>query len=246
MPSYLFVTLGFVVGFLVGLTGIGGGALMTPSLIFLGVEPIVAVGTDLLYAFITKIFGSFFHKRNGNVNFNIALRLFLGSLPAIIFGTFLLEVINKEVLNTYVTLILAFVLIFSSLISFYKGKGRDRGLNKNIFILIGFLVGLIIQLTSVGAGVIVGFVLLNFTNLHPKEVVGTTIFYGVLIALLGCLSHLMLGNVDYLLALYLIAGTIPGVYLGTCLNSRVPKEILRRVIVLSILVIGVVMIVKSF
>ena len=139
MPSYLFVTLGFVVGFLVGLTGIGGGALMTPSLIFLGVEPIVAVGTDLLYAFITKIFGSFFHKRNGNVNFNIALRLFLGSLPAIIFGTFLLEVINKEVLNTYVTLILAFVLIFSSLISFYKGKGRDRGLNKKYFYINWFL-----------------------------------------------------------------------------------------------------------
>ncbi|AIJ04924.1 hypothetical protein JH146_0073 [Methanocaldococcus bathoardescens] len=219
---------------------------MTPSLIFLGVEPLIAVGTDLLYAFITKIFGSFFHKRNGNVNFNIAFRLFLGSLPAIIFGTFLLEVINREVLNKYVTLILALVLIISSIISFYKGKSRNKKLNNNVFVLIGFLVGLIIQLTSVGAGVIVGFVLLNFTNLHPKEVVGTTIFYGVLIALLGCLSHATLGNVDYLLALYLIVGTIPGVYLGTCLNSKVPKEILRKIIIISILIIGIVMVVRVF
>jgi len=219
---------------------------MTPSLIFLGVEPLIAVGTDLLYAFITKIFGSFFHKRNGNVNFNIALRLFLGSSPAIIFGTFLLEVINREVLNKYVTLILALVLIISSIISFYKGKSRNKKLNNNVFILIGFLVGLIIQLTSVGAGVIVGFVLLNFTNLHPKEVVGTTIFYGVLIALLQCLSHATLGNVDYMLALYLVVGTIPGVYLGTCLNSKVPKEILRKIIIISILIIGIVMVVRVF
>ncbi|EHP86157.1 sulfite exporter TauE/SafE family protein [Methanotorris formicicus] len=244
---YIFIFLGFLVGFLVGLTGIGGGALMTPSLIFLGVEPLIAVGTDLLYAFITKVFGSFFHnKRNGNVNFNIALKLFLGSLPAIILGTVILEAINREVLNKYVTLILAFVLILSSLISFYKGKSRNRELNKDVFILVGFLVGLVIQLTSVGAGVIVGFILLNFTNLHPKEVVGTTIFYGVFIALLGCLSHLMLGNVDYLLALYLIVGTVPGVYLGTFLNSKVPKEVLRKVIIISILVIGIVMLVKSF
>jgi len=244
MPSYVFILLGFIVGFLVGLTGIGGGALMTPSLIFLGIEPIVAVGTDLLYAFITKIFGTFFHKRNGNINFNIGFRLFLGSFPAIIIGTFLLELVNREILNKYVTLILALVLITSSLISFYKGKGRDRELNKNIFILIGFLVGLVIQLTSVGAGVIVGFILLNFTKLHPKEVVGTTILYGVLIALFGCLSHVVLGNVNYLLALYLIVGTIPGVYLGTRLNSKVPKELLRKVIVLSILVIGVIMLFK--
>ena len=87
----IFTFLGFLVGTLVGLTGMGGGALMTPALIFLGVEPVIAVGTDLLYATVTRIFGVFFHQRKNGLRVDLALRLFVGSLPAIVLGNFLLR-----------------------------------------------------------------------------------------------------------------------------------------------------------
>ncbi len=237
--SLYFIFIGFVVGFLVGLTGIGGGILMTPLLIFLGVEPIIAVGTDLLYAAITKIVGTILHNKKGNINFNIALKLFLGSLPAIIIGSIVLRLVDRCEINYFLTIILGVILIITSVINLKGRFVKKICFTSSVLVFIGFLVGLIVQFTSVGSGVLITLALTNFTKLSPRSVVGTSIFYGVLLTSLSALSHISLGNVDYKLALSLILGTIPGVYVGTHMNSNIPQDKLKRFINLVILFMGI-------
>lgn len=245
MSLPIFTGLGFLVGFLVGLTGVGGGALMTPALIFLGVEPLTAVGTDLLYATITRVFGVFFHSKKGHVKQEIALRLFMGSAPAIALASIILRMVSREEINQYLTPVLGIILVATSTITILKGEFGKRHFSSRALVVLGFLVGLIVQFTSVGAGVIVSFALMNFTDLEPKYVVGTTIFYGLLLASLSALSHMVLGNVDYPIALSLIAGTLPGVYAGTHLNSSIPKDKLKSLVNVIILGVGLVIVLTS-
>ncbi|ASJ01299.1 sulfite exporter TauE/SafE family protein [Thermococcus gorgonarius] len=234
-----FIGLGFVVGFLVGLTGVGGGALMTPSLIFLGVEPLTAVGTDLLYATVTRVFGVFFHGKKGRIRYDIALRLFAGSVPAIILGGVLLRWINKEVLNKYLTLLLGVILIMSAVLSLLKGEIHIPIRPRWAYVyLLGFVVGLTVQFTSVGAGVIVSFTLMNVARLEPKEVVGVTITYGLALSTFSFLNYASVGSVDYGIASLLILGTVPGVYLGTHVSRNADGAKLKKAINIIILLIG--------
>lgn len=239
--ALVFISLGFFVGFLVGLTGVGGGALMTPSLIFLGVEPLIAVGTDLLYATITRVFGVFFHRRKGRIRYDLALRLFAGSLPAIVLGGLILREINREVLNDYLTLLLGLILVLSAALGLLKGEFHVPIKPRMAYVyLLGFVVGLTVQFTSVGAGVIVSFTLMNIARLDPRDVVGVTIVYGLALSAFSFLNYALLGSVDYHLAVALIAGTLPGVYLGTHVNMKAEKEKLKRVINIMILLIGII------
>ncbi|XRO75832.1 sulfite exporter TauE/SafE family protein [Methanocaldococcus sp. 28A] len=237
--SLYFILIGFVIGFLVGLTGIGGGTLMTPLLIFLGVEPLIAVGTDLLYAAVTKTIGAILHNKKGNINFNIALKLFLGSLPAIIVGSIVLRLGDRGEINNFLTIILGVILIITSIINLKRSFAKKIGFGSSVLVLFGFLVGLIVQFTSIGSGVLITLALTNFTKLSPRSVVGTSIFYGLLLTSFSALSHIILGNVDYKLALSLILGTIPGVYVGTHVNSNIPQDKLNRFINLIILFMGI-------
>ena len=238
----IFTFLGFLVGALVGLTGMGGGALMTPALIFLGVEPVIAVGADLLYATVTRIFGVFFHHKNNELRFDLALRLFVGSLPAILLGGFLLRNLDKALLNEYLTLLLGSVLLITSTLSLIRGeiKVPIRPRREYLYLL-GFVVGLTVQFTSVGAGVIVSFALMNLARVNPREVVGVTIVYGLALSSFSFLNYALIGRVDYSMALFLTLGTIPGVYLGTHINMRVNKERLKRMINITILLIGLLL-----
>ncbi|WP_258083270.1 sulfite exporter TauE/SafE family protein [Thermococcus thermotolerans] len=234
-----FAGLGFLVGFLVGLTGVGGGALMTPSLIFLGVEPLTAVGTDLLYATVTRIFGVFFHGRRGRIRYDIALRLFAGSVPAVVLGGIILREIDRAVLNEYLTPLLGGILVLSAVLSLLKGEFDLPVRPRWAYVyLLGFVVGLTVQFTSVGAGVIVSFTLMNVAKLDPKDVVGVTIFYGLVLSAFSFLNYAGIGGVDYGLAGTLILGTIPGVYLGTHVNRTTDREKLKRAINVIILLIG--------
>ncbi|NJE05693.1 sulfite exporter TauE/SafE family protein [Thermococcus sp. M36] len=234
-----FVGLGLLVGFLVGLTGVGGGALMTPSLMFLGVEPLTAVGTDLLYATVTRVFGVFFHQRKGRMRYDIALRLFAGSVPAIILGGILLREIDREVLNDYLTLLLGLILVVSAVLSLLKGEIHIPIKPRWAYVyLLGFVVGLTVQFTSVGAGVIVSFTLMNVARLDPRDVVGVTIVYGLALSGFSFLNYAGIGGVDYGLAGTLILGTVPGVYLGTHINRSADREKLKMAINVIILLIG--------
>ncbi|WP_297497639.1 sulfite exporter TauE/SafE family protein [Thermococcus sp.] len=239
MLNPTFIGLGFLVGFLVGLTGVGGGALMTPSLIFLGVEPLTAVGTDLLYATVTRVFGVFFHGRRGKIRYDIALRLFAGSIPAVILGGLLLRWINRGVLNEYLTVLLGVILIASAVLSLLKGEIHIPIRPRWAYVyLLGFIVGLTVQFTSVGAGVIVSFTLMNIARVKPSDVVGVTITYGLALSGLSFLNYAGVGSVNYETALLLVLGTVPGVYLGTHVNRSSEGEKLKRVINVIILLIG--------
>ncbi|AFL95192.1 hypothetical protein CL1_0989 [Thermococcus cleftensis] len=239
MNPLTFVGLGFLVGFLVGLTGVGGGALMTPSLIFLGVEPLTAVGTDLLYATVTRVFGVFFHGRKGRIRYDIALRLLAGSVPAIVLGGIILREIDRNALNDYLTLLLGTILVVSAVLSLLKGEFRVPVRPRWAYIyLLGFIVGLTVQFTSVGAGVIVSFTLMNVARLDPKEVVGVTITYGLALSALSFLNYAGMGSVDYHLAGALTLGTLPGVYMGTHVNRNAEGEKLKRAMNVIILLIG--------
>ncbi|WP_423792418.1 sulfite exporter TauE/SafE family protein [Methanocaldococcus indicus] len=247
MHWIIFIILGFIVGVVVGLTGIGGGVLMAPSLIFLGVEPIIAIGTDLLYAAITKGLGAYFHNKKGNVNTDIALKLFFGSFPAIAIGSIILRTINRDEINTFLTIMLSIVLIFTSIINLKKEFFciHKKYNSSKILVFFGFLVGLVVQFTSIGSGVLITFALMNFTNLSPRDVIGTSLFYGLLLTFFSSVSYISLGSVNYNLVLLLIFGTIPGVYLGAYLNSKIKPKNLRKMISLMILVVGVVLLIKK-
>ncbi len=236
------VPLGFIVGLLIGLTGVGGGSLMTPTLVFLGVPPLVAVGSDLLYATITRVLGVAVYGLRGRIRFDIALRLALGSLPAVALGGALLRILPEDALNLALRYALGLVLVVTSLLALSEREVplpvRPR---KSHAILAGFIVGLTVQFTSVGAGVLVGFAMLHIAKLDPREVVGTSLFYGLVLGVLSYANYALLGSVDYGLVSLLAAGTVPGVLLGSWLSSRSDPMVLKRVLNIIILAIGVLL-----
>ena len=238
---------GFVVGALVGLTGVGGGALMTPLLISsFGVPPQVAVGTDLLYAAVTKSFGGWRHHVADHIVWPVVLRLAAGSLPA---ALVLLAILTFVPMNTaaaanWIRFGLAFALPLSALaIVLYPwliptkehetdGKLKDRTF---VTVLFGVMLGLLVTLTSVGAGAIGVAVLAALYPLLPaKRIVGSDIAHAVPLTFVGGFGYLGLGHVDIGLLLALLLGSIPGIILGARLAGIVPEWILRPILAVTL------------
>jgi uncharacterized membrane protein YfcA len=231
---------GFGVGFLVGLTGVGGGALMTPLLIStFGVSPQIAVGTDLLYASITKTAGSWRHHVADHVEWPIVFRLAAGSIPAAIVLLVAMAYIpfNTAALAHWIRLGLVVALPLSGIaIVLYPllarrpereadGRAPPRTLATVMF---GVALGLLVTLTSVGAGAIGVSVLAALYPLLPaKRIVGSDVAHAVPLTLIGGLGHLGLGHVDGTLLLALLSGSIPGILLGARLAGLAPEWVLR-------------------
>jgi len=173
------------------------------------------------------------------------LRLFAGSLPAILLGSVLLRIIDKSTHNSYLTILLGAIIVISSFLSLIKGEIhvpiRPR---RGYLYLLGFIVGLTVQFTSVGAGVIVSFALMNLAKLSPREVVGVTIFYGLALSSFSALNYAFLGSMDYRLASVLIVGTLPGVYLGTHVSVKADKDNLKSAVNVIILIIGLLILLQ--
>ena len=238
---------GFAVGLLVGLTGVGGGALMTPLLISsFGVPPQVAVGTDLLYASITKTAGSWRHHVADHVDWPVVLRLAAGSLPA---AAALLAVmaflpVDTVTLAHWIRMGLVAALPVSGVaIVLYPwftqtSPGNDEGdvpPRTLPTVLFGVVLGLLVTLTSVGAGAIGVTVLAALYPLLPaKRLVGTDIAHAVPLTLLGGLGHFGLGNVDTGLLLALLGGSIPGILVGARLAGLVPEWLLRPILAVTL------------
>jgi uncharacterized membrane protein YfcA len=234
---------GFGVGFLVGLTGVGGGALMTPLLIStFGVTPQVAVGTDLLYASITKTAGSWRHHVAENVEWPIVLRLAAGSIPAsiILLAAIALIPLNTAALAHWIRMGLVVALPLSGvalvlypILAGTPERGADgRGQpHVAITVLFGAALGLLVTLTSVGAGAIgVSVLAALYPHLPAKRIVGSDIAHAVPLTLVGGLGHLGLGHVDLTLLGLLLIGSIPGILLGARLAGAAPDWILRPVL----------------
>ncbi|MEM7397355.1 MAG: sulfite exporter TauE/SafE family protein [Pseudomonadota bacterium] len=239
---------GFGVGFLVGLTGVGGGALMTPLLISsFGVAPSIAVGTDLLYAAVTKTVGGWRHHVQENVNWRIVIHLAIGSLPAsiVLLAIIAYVPLDTDAMAAWIRYGLAFALPLSALaIVLYPimmkahadGKGSDEQPNRTaITILFGAGLGLLVTLTSVGAGAI-GVVVLAilFPALPAKRIVGSDIAHAVPLTLVAGAGHLGLGHVDFGLLAALLVGSIPGILIGSRLAGVAPDWLLRPLLAVTL------------
>jgi uncharacterized protein len=239
----LVIVFGLGVGVLIGLTGIGGGSLMTPLLIlFAGVQPVVAIGTDLAYGAITKTVGGWRHLRSGTVDLGVSKWLAVGSVPGSIAGVLLVDALHDRYGDGFDSTLLSlvavalFIVAFSVLGRALFGVPRERhsvpltSAAKAGAAAIGLVLGVVLGMTSVGSGALVGLALIMVFRLTPHRVVGTDVFHAALMLWAAGLAHLLVGNVDLTLMGNILAGSLPGVWLGTALLPRVPAAVLRPVL----------------
>jgi uncharacterized membrane protein YfcA len=257
-----YIVSGLLVGFLVGLTGVGGGSLMTPLLVFLfGFAPKAAVGTDLLFAAITKTCGvSVHHGKHRSVEWKIVFYLCLGSIPAALAVIYLMENVftRDEAVTSAITTSLGVALIFTALALILRSRltsrrkldaiamqrlthterfGRWQWL---VTLLLGLFLGVLVTLSSVGAGALGTMALLFlYPRLSTVRIVGTDLAHAIPLTAVAGLGHLHMGNVDLNLLGSLLVGSLPGIYLGSLLSARVPEKILRPVLASLLLIIGV-------
>ena len=244
------IVIGLVVGTLIGMTGLGGGVLLLPLLIFgLKVPPIVAVGSDAAFNFVTKIGSSIVHLRKGTVRRKVVLALAAGSLPGSIIGvSFLahLRTLYGGEVNSFIKSAVGLLLIFIPSLLMFQGRIEDHVSNRpptmKSFVgmsFVGLLAGALVGMTSVGSGSIIMMLLLLLYSFPPKVMVGTDIVHAVALTGLTTLLHWRLGNVDPGLVGSLLIGSIPGGLLGSHLSTRVPVPWLRRILCLILLASGV-------
>ena len=242
---------GFAVGAIVGLTGVGGGSLMTPLLVLLfGIHPATAVGTDLLYAAITKSGGTWVHARKGNVNWRIVKFMAAGSMPAA--GLTLVGIHffapgglgNAAKAITFslgiALLLTAGALIFRQrLLTWARRHNPDAEHHPWKTVAMGAILGVLVSISSVGAGAL-GVTALFF--LYPKlvahRIVGSDLAHAVPLTLVAGLGHWWLGSVNWSLLLSLLLGSLPGIYIGSHLSSRVPERILRPTLAGMLVLVG--------
>jgi uncharacterized protein len=248
------VVAGLVVGLIVGLTGVGGGSLMTPILLWFGISPTTAVGTDLLYAAITKAGGVFVHNKKQNINWPITGWLSLGSIPAALLTLYVLHVLDTDTtaLNSVIKYSLGWALVFTSVAILFKKKimvysqrhagdkfHKESKTQNFLTVAIGVLLGVTVTLTSIGAGAL-GTVTLFFLYplLPTNRLVGTEIAHAVPLTLVAGLGHASMGNLDMVLLGQLLMGSLPGIYVGSMLSGKVPDLFLRNALAIMLFFVG--------
>ena len=245
------IVMGLFIGFMVGLTGVGGAALLTPILILIGINPSIAVGTDLIYNSVTKFFGSIQHWRQKSINFQLVKYLAIGSIPSAILAVVTLRVFDsffqnqEQIIEHALGYTLIFVAIATLIKTFMKEKyDSNRFQQKTIqekrmmTICIGAVLGFMVGLTSIGSGSLFALAMLFLYKLRSTELVGTDIAHAFLLVSAAGFMHAGIGNVDYLLALNLLVGSIPGVIIGSTISSKLPAKPLRATVALIILLSG--------
>lgn len=235
--------IGFIVGMLIGITGMGGGALVTPALIlFAGVPPLRAVGSDLVFAALTKLVAAREHLSSGSVDVPVVRALATGSLPAALISTVVLQrYLDRPGTEQVVMQTLGGVLVVAALLIVARGFRRVRlagRIPRGGLVAGGAVVGALVGLTSVGSGTLVIATLSFTTALPARTLVGTDTVHALALTSVAALAHLRLGTVDPVLTALLLAGSIPGVVLGARLTPRVPDEVLRGVLAAVLLVAG--------
>ncbi len=230
-PIYILFGLG--VGILVGLTGIGGGSLMTPLLLLAGgVSPAVAIGTDLAYGAVTKTVGGWRHLRSGTVDLGVSKWLAVGSVPGSLAGVAAVGLIATQSLLVFVAVALSVAALGILGRAFVRAPRERETVEMDTrrrlgAIGMGVVLGGLVGLTSVGSGALIGLVLILVFRLTPHRVVGTDVFHAAILLWTAGIAHGVAGNVDYVLAATILLGSIPGVWLGTSLLPRVPAAGLR-------------------
>ena len=250
---------GLLVGFLVGLTGVGGGSLMTPFLVaVIGVPAPTAVGTDLTFATLTKLTGSMQHYRQQSVNLEVAIFLGLGSIPAGLLGVGTLEWIKgayepETVQSIMITIIAStLVLVGASLIfrnllpdsmttpkpGVWDGKSRMSNRRRFYTVIFGAFGGYLVGLTSIGSGSVMAVILLILYPMAPAVIVGTDIAHATVLSFVVGLAHMTQGNVDFVLATSLLLGGIPGVLVGSRVAPWLPGKPLKMILACMLIFVG--------
>ena len=246
---------GALTGFVVGLTGVGGGALMTPILlIFFGVSPITAIATDLWFAAITKLVGARVHHTNGNVDWQVAKRLWLGSLPMALLIVVIVSLGAQVAKVDWLTKAIGFVVLITAiglliapkLVAYARGRRigqpeRFKAVQPALTVVSGGVLGLCVALTSVGAGALGSVMLLYLYPLRmtPHRLVATDIVHAIPLAVVAGLGYLFAGMVDWWMLASLLVGSIPTVLLGSLLAGRIPGRAVQIALALVLLAAGV-------
>src|SRR5208282_5149639 len=241
MMDFIYPLSGLIIGFIVGLTGVGGGSLMTPLLVLVfGIHPATAVGTDHLYAGITKISGSVVHGLNDAIDWRVARRLASGSVPAAALTLWTLSHLGVDSKGTsaVITTTLGFALILTAVTLIFRRRLLaavasllDTRTDRQIALLtttLGAVLGVLVSISSVGAGAIgVTALLMLYPKMPTVRIVGTDIAHAVPLTLLAGAGHWWLGSIDWALLLSLLCGSIPGIMIGSHFASRIPERVLR-------------------
>ncbi|MGO4570107.1 sulfite exporter TauE/SafE family protein [Rhizobium sp. 2YAF20] len=248
---------GLVVGMLVGITGVGGGSLMTPLLVLLfGVHPVTAVGTDLLYAAITKTAGTAVHGRHGRVNWKIVATLAAGSVPAALLMLWIMAGVDRSSVSVAhtITLSLGCLLLLTATMLVFRGqvlamlaaarqrRGRDTMSPRTVgalTLLLGLVLGVLVTLTSVGAGALgVTVLLVLYPRLDVREIVGSDIAHAVPLTLIGGMGYWAIGEIDWMMLFALLVGSIPGIVVGSLLALRLHERVIRMFLAVILVVVG--------
>jgi hypothetical protein len=257
-PAIVFF--GFGVGFLVGLTGMGGGSLMTPLLILLfGIKPVTAIGTDIFYAAVTKTAGGWRHLKHGTVNMPLTWWMAAGSVPSAIAGVWVLDILKDRLgddLDGTVFAILASCLLVVGAITllrslFLADKVTERAdfeihtRHKVAAVSIGATTGFVIGLSSAGSGTVIAIMLIAVFRLTPQRVVGTDVFHAAILLWAAGIAHIIGGNVDFMLAGNILIGSVPGVIIGSNLIVKWNQTILRIALGVVLIAAGVALLSKA-
>jgi hypothetical protein len=248
----LYVASGFGVGLLVGMTGVGGGSLMTPLLILLfGIHPSTAVGTDLLYAAATKTGGSVVHGWARSIHWPAVLRLASGSIPASILTLIVLWQLNLDsaAARSLVNVVLSFALMLTAASLIFRKavmdtlRWRMEQLNDRTIaratVLVGAALGVLVSISSVGAGAVgVTALLLLYPQLPMSRIVGSDIAHAVPLTLIAGIGHWALGAIDWHLMAVLLMGSLPGIIIGSYFATRVPEMALRLLLAVTLILVA--------
>jgi uncharacterized membrane protein YfcA len=255
------VIFGFGIGAMVGMTGMGGGTLMTPLLIFFfGIKPVTAIGTDIFYAAVTKTVGGWRHLRMGTVNMRLAFWLAAGSVPAAVTGVWAISILQSKVgeerLDSIVYALLGGTLLMVGLITLARAlilsqliEERDdfelKRRHKVAAVAIGATTGFVIGITSAGSGTVIAILLISVYRLTPRRVVGTDVFHAAILLWAAGIAHWVGGNVDFMLAGNILLGSVPGVIVGSHYAARAPTSFLRTALGVVLIASGIVTVQKG-
>ncbi len=253
MDFIWYILTGALVGLAVGMTGVGGGSIMTPLLLMLGFPPHIAIGTDLLYAGLAKSTGVYLHAKKKHVNWKVMTFMAAGSLPSSLLTVIWLSQYDKpdhyqEILTATLGVMLvttAFVIIFrKKILSISVKKQQTTSTNKSenlkYIFFAGILLGVLVTLTSVGAGALgTALLMLLFPTMAAKNIVGTDLAHAVPLTLVAGIGHIFLGNIDYTLLAALLIGSVPAIYVGTHLSSYIPNKVLQPILATALMGFGV-------
>jgi len=251
---------GLGVGILVGMTGIGGGSLMTPLLILVfGVTPITAVGTDLAYAAVTKTVGGYKHWRQKTVDLQLSSWMALGSVPAAVGGVYVLDLLEEASGRDFDDLlltILAAALLLTGTATLVRSllkrlHDRERATiemerrHKIAAVTLGVFVGFVLGVTSAGSGALIAVGLILLFRLVPTRVVGTDVFHAAILLWAAAMAHIVAGNVDFPLAANILIGSVPGVWVGSHWSIRVQPAVLRTTLAVVLIGAGMALLAKA-